>query len=201
MRRAFTLVELLVVIAIIGILIALLLPDSAGSAPVGPANAIRQQSQAIGIGDAELSRRQPQVTLRSRVLGLRRLGENDAAVHRGKQSVPAAWDETQPYFVQPNLGICQVPIQTHICPSDISTTSSWGGVAYAMANFNYAVNLGNTSVYRVTPLDGVTFQEDILPAPRRLPVRRSSRSSSANHRRHQQDADAGRSSPRPGRSG
>ncbi len=30
--------------------------------------------------------------------------------------------------------------------------------AFEMANFNYAVNLGNTSVFRVSPLNGVTYR-------------------------------------------
>ena len=63
------------------------------------------------------------------------------------------------YSTQPNLEICRKKVPVHICPSDNFTRSTWNNGGQAMANFNYAVNLGNTSVFRVTPLNGVTFQE------------------------------------------
>ncbi|MDH3718577.1 MAG: DUF1559 domain-containing protein [Planctomycetota bacterium] len=68
------------------------------------------------------------------------------------------WDDTRLYQVQPNLDLCRIRISTHSCPTDTPSTSSWSGRTQEMANFNYAVNLGNTSVYRVSPLNGVVFR-------------------------------------------
>ena len=70
----------------------------------------------------------------------------------------AKWNEAVSYGGEPNLSICRVPLVTHLCPTDLPSRSSWGGTAQRMANFNYAVNLGCTSVFRVSPLNGTTFR-------------------------------------------
>ncbi len=76
--RGFTLIELLVVIAIIGVLIGPAAAGGAGGAGVGPADAVRQQSEADRPGAGQLRvgpRRLPAVVCRrpeGRRVGLRR---------------------------------------------------------------------------------------------------------------------------------
>ena len=156
--RGFTLVELLVVIAIIGILVSLLLP-------------------AVQAARAAARRMQCSNNMKQLCLGLHNYHAAFSVLpysgsHWGnggwvKMTLPYIeqnnladkWDDTKLYQTQPNLDICRVQIPAHLCPSDVRTRSSWGGTPYEMANFNYAVNMGNTSVYRVSPLNGVTYRE------------------------------------------
>ncbi len=157
-RRAFTLVELLVVIAIIGVLVALLLPA------VQSAREAARRSQCSN-------------NLKQLALGMHNyhdtLGKLPySASHWGyggwvkmtlafieQKAIADRWNENVTYGSQPNLDLCRIRIKAHMCPSDNPTRSNWGGGNQDMANFNYAVNLGNTTVYRVSPFNGVTFQE------------------------------------------
>jgi len=75
-----------------------------------------------------------------------------------EQALADRWQEGTIYCVQPNLDLCRIPIAVHICPSDSPTHSQWDGNSANIVNFNYAVNLGRTTLYRASPWHGVTFK-------------------------------------------
>ena len=156
-RSGFTLVELLVVIAIIGILVALLLP-----AVQSAREAARRMQCSNNLKQLALAMHNYHSSFKHFPFAASHWGHGGwvkaTLPYIEQQALADLWDEDVIYTIPPNRGICQTPIATHMCPSDTHTRSSWGGGNQELANFNYAVNLGNTSVHRVSPLNGVTFR-------------------------------------------
>ena len=156
-RTGFTLIELLVVIAIIAVLIALLLPAVQQAREAARRSACKNNFKQLGlamhnyhdslstfpfgyIGD---------VTGRGWVKGL--------LPYLDQAPMFNLWNESQPYNSGTNQSsVCQVRLAVMSCPSD--TPAQWYN---SIPQYNYAVNLGNTSSTRVNPFNGIAF----TPAP------------------------------------
>ena len=160
-NKAFTLVELLVVIAIIGILVALLLP-----AIQAAREAARRTQCSNNLKQHALATHNYHDTHKGLPFGY--INGNAPAVP-GDQSGLCWLRATLPYIEQSSLydqwdyglgyaaGVNNTIIRTvipgHLCPSD-SPTSTWNAPT---PNYNYAVNLGTTTVTRTSPYNGVVY--------------------------------------------
>ncbi|MEW4451703.1 DUF1559 domain-containing protein [Bremerella sp. JC817] len=152
-RRGFTLVELLVVIAIIGVLIALLLPA------VQQAREAARRIQCSGnLKQLGLAMHNYHDVVNSLPIGYIGDTTGDGWVkgvlpYIEQNAMYDQWTESQNYNTGTNQSnVCQIRIDLMSCPSD--TETQWYN---SIPQYNYAVNLGNTSSLRVTPLNGVTF--------------------------------------------
>ncbi|MBI1248959.1 DUF1559 domain-containing protein [bacterium] len=151
--RGFTLVELLVVIAIIGVLIALLLPA------VQQAREAARRIQCSGnLKQLGLAMHNYHDVNNSLPIGYIGDTTGDGWVkgilpYIEQNNMYDMWIESQNYNTGTNQSnVCQKRIDIMSCPSD--TESQWYN---SIPQYNYAVNLGNTSSTRVSPLNGVTF--------------------------------------------
>lgn len=164
-HRGFTLIELLVVIAIIAVLIALLLPAVQQARESARRTQCKNSVKQLG-----LAMHNYHDTYNFLPIGfMNGSGPNFTDANQSgyvwlrailpfidQANLVAGWDQTQMYNVAPNQAIIRTTIPAMICPSD-TATKTWVPVP----NYNYAVNLGNTTAQATTPFNGVNY----LPSP------------------------------------
>ncbi|MDB5346715.1 MAG: hypothetical protein JWP89_5092 [Schlesneria sp.] len=152
-RAGFTLIELLVVIAIIAVLIALLLP-----AVQQARESARRTSCKNNFKQLALAMHNYHDTTNRLPIGYCGDVTGDGWIkgilpYIDQAAVFAQWIEAQNYNDGGNnQKLCGIRMAAMTCPSDSPT--SWYN---AICQYNYAVNLGNTSSVRVSPFNSVTF--------------------------------------------
>ncbi len=136
--RGFTLIELLVVIAIIAILIALLLPPSAGSRG-GPQDTVQKQHEAARSGPAQLPRYVQDISTRQdrQPVRLRLVNKNPSVPRTGPSLQPDAGQHSRDppqsqhtwkrhaagSFRKSQLIIAQ-PLAAYMCPTDVGPANN-----------------------------------------------------------------------------
>lgn len=154
-RSGFTLIELLVVIAIIAVLIALLLPAVQQAREAARRSSCKNNFKQLG-----LALHNYHDTVNTLPIGYCGDVTGDGWLkgclpYLDQTPMFNLWNESQNYNTGTNqTSVCQVRLSVMSCPSD--QTSAWYN---SIAQYNYAVNLGNTSSIRVSPFNGITFEK------------------------------------------
>jgi prepilin-type N-terminal cleavage/methylation domain-containing protein len=153
LRAGFTLIELLVVIAIIAVLIALLLP-----AVQQARESARRTSCKNNFKQLALAMHNYHDSVGTLPIGYCGDVTGDGWIkgilpYIDQAAVFAQWIEAQNYNDGGNnQKLCGIRMAAMTCPSD-----SPGNWYNQICQYNYSVNLGNTSSMRVSPFNSVTF--------------------------------------------
>tara|TARA_R110002111_G_scaffold2705_5_gene18052 strand:- start:43026 stop:43949 length:924 start_codon:yes stop_codon:yes gene_type:complete len=159
-KSGFTLIELLVVIAIIAILIALLLPAVQQAREAARRSQCKNNLKQLGLAMHNYHEVTGNFPIASMGIGVPGLSSSQSGHVWMRYILPYIdqanmynqWDESVQYAQGGNTALIRTVIKPLLCPSD-SATKTWNNTP----NYNYAVNLGNTTVESVTPFNGVSY--------------------------------------------
>jgi prepilin-type N-terminal cleavage/methylation domain-containing protein/prepilin-type processing-associated H-X9-DG protein len=160
-RIGFTLIELLVVIAIIAILIALLLPAVQQAREAARRSQCKNNMKQLGLAMHNYHDVMGNFPIASMGIGVPGLSNGQSGNVWMRYILPYIdqanmynkWDETKQYAQGGNTALIRTVVPPLLCPSD-SATKTWNNTP----NYNYAVNLGNTTVESRSPFNGVTYK-------------------------------------------
>jgi len=161
-RKAFTLIELLVVIAIIAILVALLLPAVQQAREAARRSQCKNNLKQLGTAMHNYHDVMSNLPIAAMGGGSPTNGGDTSGYVWVRRILPYidlatlsdAWDEGIAYNSGTNNALIQTVITPLLCASD-PATRTWNNTP----NYNYAVNLGNTTADRVTPYNGITYSK------------------------------------------
>lgn len=161
-RFGFTLIELLVVIAIIAILIALLLPAVQQAREAARRTQCRSSLKQIGLAMHNYHDVFNQFPIGGNGTNATAIiGDQNMSGHVWIRAIMPyidlatvynKWDQNVRYNAGPNNAIIQTAYPVFQCASD-TASRTWNSVP----NYNYAVNLGNTTTTRLNPFNSVNF--------------------------------------------